>query len=1332
MLKTPYVRKKLIGNVHRAVPLEYSTGAPHVASLIFSELERLGKHRGSSSSNTPPSLAFWIYRSSLLRQLWREGVVCEAIVASRINAQNFTALLHSILSSPSLQGDDGTPHEEAMELVRHIQREFILSILNTVVENRQWPWTLKEVWECATTLVADCISPDDVMSIALLLPLARRLDKEAEEKKKGNKKSYPLRKILQELQTQKFHGGILWLLSWRAIAVPRPEPQLLEAATIAVCSAKTNSFLNTSENKYNKEEEKETQLSLLLQSVSISEELKQKSCFTPFWRLLLYEMIRYAHYVLSNKSIKERIRVGAILSLRRIISSFRRHSRVCPVLELHSAITAPWGTTPSEDPSTIRAPCGPLVYREVLLLDAYTLMTLGHIGESAVDVDDETVRITSLIQTRCMSHLDVLTQTTPKKGEDRDIIGLHRGARSGIERRLHEGLRLSFKILLRKGAYEAVHKLLICCPALATSWEGGKALVMLGKHAEAVTVFTQFLESTRQHFSAGLPYYIRCMMLEAVEGASRKCLSESKDVVGRLFHLYEMTRTWAFPVPAAVVFAAIVRGINTHDEEDKYMTRRESLEVLNTLIQRRASVALYVKDGLLLETVEIYVKKLVEWCNEIKSLNLDMLTFLQRKHPELPIYRVALLHFIRVNYKDGVTIILQHIVPAVTSVTISLAPLQELPLDALESLIHHVEQTSCDKKLLLSAISSALKYRLFAEEERSPWKCYLCQNWNKKQAHTCKYCGSLEMAVLRCHSCKGFSPTNSSVCVVCGVETQQHIGEKGELRVRDDCTVYPLRKWRCNRCNHTNEAEHLFYCSKCGSVQPMMEQALTQTAFDCNTCKRHNPLGLLRPWCATCGTLSVVASTGVRKKTLWRCVECGTLSPWLLTHCHGCGGSKPQPMTRVETPWFTRDCSSCNVTNPAWSVVCHGCGVKLIPHDTIQAVEKDSNDIASGRPIYTSCPHCGTLYTNDEQVMCSKCFAHHPYIPCSLWVCLQNNCLGVNLQSGEGLGLLVCQYCGVSHNMAAVGGYQSNPLRYREPPSTVRDKRSGNMESTDSVSEDKVFATITTTVNEVKMEPLPTALLLPLLPGPRVCSSCGTFLQIQNIAHICESCNCCGYSPSLLNTTCAAEQDVALRLILKAMLNIVYRLAQGELPHTEGLSLLRSMTDTLKHAQEAQLPWRGCDLSKEMRCGVRERVPGLENKDVHSAVLDVAEIIRTICAIASLVTLEIYVTSGVSNKVKTTTWMNKRPWVAIALDLVDLINRTTDKDELDFDILAQICMLIRPEQYDHIHNETRLVYLRLMKLPRECIVNDVLCPICLLQKKHKENAVGDFCRCTRK
>ncbi|RNF02480.1 hypothetical protein TraAM80_06376 [Trypanosoma rangeli] len=101
-------------------------------------------------------------------------------------------------------------------------------------------------------------------------------------------------------------------------------------------------------------------------------------------------------------------------------------------------------------------------------------------------------------------------------GLDRDIMGLHRGARAGVERRLHEGIRLSFKLLLRCGAYKTIHEILTCCPALGSSWESGKALAMLGNHTEAVSVFTHFLKSTRQHFASGILQHIRSMMLEAV------------------------------------------------------------------------------------------------------------------------------------------------------------------------------------------------------------------------------------------------------------------------------------------------------------------------------------------------------------------------------------------------------------------------------------------------------------------------------------------------------------------------------------------------------------------------------------------------------------------------------------------------------------------------------------------------------------------------------------------------------------------------------------------------------------------------------------------------
>ncbi|ESL05912.1 hypothetical protein TRSC58_06423 [Trypanosoma rangeli SC58] len=1322
MLRAPYLRAAVTGHRGILLPLEYHSGSSHGAASVLEQLRRLDDGGRFATANAAPSLALWLYRSSLLRRLWLEGIVFDAIVEDRLTARGFTALLRRTLQTPRfLRGEETATQEEAIGLVWGVQKEFALRVVAAIVDENQWRWTLREAWDCATALVKDSVHPDDVVSLLLLLPLAQRLATMGD----GGR---TLHERLQELHARKLHGGVLWLLARRASPTPRPEQKLLEAATAAACAASTCVMLKSAGGNVVGDEDGEDRVTSVFQTGRASGSPRQGSIFLPFWRALFYEMVQHAHCVLRDPTAPERGQVGALLSLRRVLCSFRRHGRVHPVLELHIALTTPWRKGLATDPAAVNARYGPLVFREVLLLDAYTLMTLGHVGETAIDVNDAAVREVTTIQSRCLSHLEALARNEPETGVDRDVMGLHRGARAGVERRLREGIRLSFKLLLRCGAYKTIHEILTRCPALGGSWESGKALVMLGKHTEAVSVFTHFLESTRQHFASGIPQHIRSMMLEAVGGAARSCLSDAGDVPGPLLRLYELTRTWGFPVPAAVVFATILRACCTEGGAPAGHTAvgwKRRLVLMNTLLRHHLTNATYVRDGLLLSTVELYVKLLAECRDEALLSHLELLPALQLAHPELPVYRVALLHFLRVEHQDAVTAVLQHIVPSFRDATVCLTPLQELPLAALEALARHVAQAGCGEQRVVTAVGTALEYRQFAEEQRLPWQCHLCRHWNKKNASVCWLCGALELAVVRCGACGGFSPTSAPDCQLCGAKTQERAGEQGAPHVREGCTIFPLRKWRCGRCNHTNEPHHIFYCTKCGSVQPAMEEALTQTSFHCRVCSRHNPLGLLRPWCPTCGTLSPVAVTGP-PKTLWRCVECHTLTPWLFTHCQCCGGAKPAQTSRFDTPWFTPVCSGCKVTNPAWSIVCHGCGARLTACGEREEQgegkqEELEVDLAVGQvsaaASSASCRHCGTKYADAGETVCQTCFIPRPNNTFRLWVCLRNNCLGVNLHRATDNGLLVCNHCGVAHDLAVVGGYYSNPLRFRETASVGKG---------DGGREDLPTAPSSPGSRNSQS---PSALLLPVPSAPRVCSACDAYLQLQNVAQICPLCFHCGYASPQSSGVSAAEHDVALRLILQAMLQMVHRVKQGLVSHPKALSLLCSTTLAYLRADEAQLPWRSCDLANDMRCSVHSRVPVMEDDTIHSSVRDVAELIRTICAIASS-TMTTTGTNGSTKEVATFSWVERRPWVLLALDWVDLMNRTTEYDELGFDVLAQLCMVVRPQQGTHIFRETRWAYLRHMKLPREWFVNDVVCPTCLLPKTRETWEAAHTCRCT--
>nr|CCC89533.1 unnamed protein product [Trypanosoma congolense IL3000] len=336
---------------------------------------------------------------------------------------------------------------------------------------------------------------------------------------------------------------------------------------------------------------------------------------------------------------------------------------------------------------------------------------------------------------------------------------------------------------------------------------------------------------------------------------------------------------------------------------------------------------------------------------------------------------------------------------------------------------------------------------------------------------------------------------------------------------------------------------------------------------------------------------------------------------------------------------------------------------------------------------------------------------------------------------------LTCGHCGVTHDTLAPASHHTDPLCYRYP-SAAGDVRV-------EVPEDERATGAVLTRVSLEQAPqargrdrggggasgslsgtercLPTALLLPVPSGPTSCASCGAYLRLENIVGICLSCNHCNNHLSGSFTACRSELELTLRLKLKAMLDIARRATRGSLLCSDALKMLCSLTAALQRADETHLPWRGCDLSKDMMCGVSPRMPVFEDETVHGAVSDVAEILQSICVIAGTMASG----DAVEATATETSWARKRPWISVALDLVDLMNRTTDYDELGFDVLARLCEVIRPSQRAHIYRETRWAYLRHMKLPREWIVNDVVCSTCLLTNRtfSPDSVVEGVCRC---
>ncbi|RNF02482.1 hypothetical protein TraAM80_06378 [Trypanosoma rangeli] len=145
MLRAPYMRVAAAGHEGTLLPLEYHGGSSHGAASALEQLCHLDDGGRFATANVAPSLTLWLYRSSLLRRLWLEGVVFDAIVEDRLTARGFTALLRRTFQTPRfLRGEETSTQEEAIGLVWGVQREFALHVVAAIVDENQWHWTLRE------------------------------------------------------------------------------------------------------------------------------------------------------------------------------------------------------------------------------------------------------------------------------------------------------------------------------------------------------------------------------------------------------------------------------------------------------------------------------------------------------------------------------------------------------------------------------------------------------------------------------------------------------------------------------------------------------------------------------------------------------------------------------------------------------------------------------------------------------------------------------------------------------------------------------------------------------------------------------------------------------------------------------------------------------------------------------------------------------------------------------------------------------------------------------------------------------------------------------------
>ncbi|KAG5475456.1 hypothetical protein LSCM1_03576 [Leishmania martiniquensis] len=232
-----------------------------------------------------------------------------------------------------------------------------------------------------------------------------------------------------------------------------------------------------------------------------------------------------------------------------------------------------------------RHQAGAMLWREVVLFDAYALITIGHVSEHAVDsaaVDKTAVlHQVAYLQQECAQHLTVLeasdgevagragSDSEPAKPggnvggqsaatEDRDVSyavshvrrsmllrWLTPRTRAGLIAKLQEGLRLSAKVLARWGVPEQVCALYFRYPSMGASWEVGRSLLQCGQYSAAVQVLVSLLHMDATARGAPVTYpspasshspllqpssaiAVRQMLLEAIEGAAAALVQDSR------------------------------------------------------------------------------------------------------------------------------------------------------------------------------------------------------------------------------------------------------------------------------------------------------------------------------------------------------------------------------------------------------------------------------------------------------------------------------------------------------------------------------------------------------------------------------------------------------------------------------------------------------------------------------------------------------------------------------------------------------------------------------------------------------------------------------------
>ena len=918
---------------------------------------------------------------------------------------------------------------------------------------------------------------------------------------------------------------------------------------------------------------------------------------------------------------------------------------------------------------------------------ATLLIAAGHVSDVCEDWQAANVSANALQMCSQLCDLCVASATSKIYHTEFDEDG---------KQKLSEALRLGIKLLLKAQALPEAIALYEQSPELVgPSWELVECYSQRHLWGQAFDVAAKFVRSVWHKFSTnGLPGPLRAQVLRALKGLGGSPV-EGEEILRKA--LLASSSWKVVNVPLASVLGEIIEGVASRPDH----------QLVVRLVEWYAKQPLLgSRHGMLHTTVAHYVAALTYVYTdeqELISFTVSKVQALQHNVPNVHADVIAINTLVDAGWTNVAAEVLQYVT------RLDVVAMRQIKTITLRALLGGSAQADdCASPLfkeskVINSIRAAIALRDAEEETKKPWECILCKTWNGRSDAHCRVCRSLQMSLWKCGTCGGFSPArrgdsgevmaSDQQCLIC------------EAKAPEKIELLPLRPWSCRNCQTKNTAHNAFFCTSCNKKSLLAKDV---KSFFCHSCGFNNAHGILKPWCGRCGDLHPAAASS--PKSLWRCTECRGVNPWLLNTCRCCS-TAARPPNPEEIPWTMWTCTTCEQANAPWLTRCSSCDADQLtvdvettdgPVSTLCHICGDVLLSLGGGSVCLHCSStCGSRVTgsdDDGSLMDTPAslFAPEAESIYPIWLCLHGGCLQGNTAQS-----LSCTRC----------------LKPRSKSNGV------------GATAGMIFGYTSAEQDEASIEAIPTSVTLRTSPEHHHrCVKCDELLcPTTNLALVCNEC----LSSSLEHDHPAAIVGfwLTLRLIVKLLDALSLSNISPQLPHSTSLLLVKNLLRVLSKAPEDMLPWRCRDVVS-MQCGVSRRNPVMANGTPHSCITSAASIVEKIVGIANRLELAVSPASQHMERGRAADspgiLVMRREWLCVALDVVDLVNESTDFDELGFDCVFQLSCAIRwsgrkgemadvtAEEINCFRQQMKLEYLAGMKLTREVVAAESnLCSWCL-------------------